>query len=105
MCLKNYNEENSVEDYMVQIILVPGKSNIIGWQRGTQKEMPESSNTKFQGVPCFGVTDMSRHSNIYRGLFSCITKQIKHVSGYLEKLVCLFHSKEQWETPAKFSAF
>lgn len=36
---------------MVQIILVPGKSNITGWERGTQKEMPEISNTEFQGVP------------------------------------------------------
>ena len=32
---------------MVQIVLVPGKGNITGWETGIQEEMPETSYTKF----------------------------------------------------------
>lgn len=88
MYLRYHTEENPVED-CIDHIGVWKRGSIKEWGSGHRRRWERFQTQSFRVCLGSGGYDV-RHSNIYRYLVSCITKQLKQVFRCLEKEACCF---------------
>lgn len=96
-------QDDSAEDYIVQVTRVLGKrGSIKGWGRGSRGG---EKGSKYEVAECalLWVAELSGHSDIYTYLVSCITQQVKQVSTCLEKLASFLCLEAQSIRPERLS--